>query len=72
MDVVVVAVQWTCISPAKKFGPGKRTGQYRIGGDKMLFDREGKSKISMGNFAVALVAEIENGKYLNERISVVY
>jgi putative NADH-flavin reductase len=65
-------VRWTYISPAKKFGPGIRTGQYRIGGDQMLLDKKGKSKISMEDFAVALVDEIENGKYLNERISVAY
>lgn len=65
-------VRWTYISPAKKFGPGKRTGQYRIGGDQMLLDHKGKSKISMEDFAVALVDEIDNGTYLNERISVAY
>jgi putative NADH-flavin reductase len=65
-------VKWTYISPAKKFGPGKRTGDYRIGGDKMLLDKKGKSKISMEDYAVALVDEIENAAHVNERISVAY
>lgn len=65
-------VNWTYISPAKKFGPGKRTGEYRIGGDQMLFDEKGKSKISMEDFAVALIDEIENKKQLKKRFSVAY
>ncbi len=65
-------VQWTYISPAKKFAPGKRTGIYRIGGDQMFFDKKGKSKISMEDFAVALIDEAENSQHLRERFSVAY
>ena len=65
-------VRWTYISPAKKFRPGKRTGIYRIGGDQMLFDKKGKSKISMEDFAVALIDEAEKPEHLRERFSVAY
>ena len=65
-------VRWTYISPAKKFKPGKRTGIYRIGGDEMLFDKKGKSKISMEDFAVALIDEVENSAHVMERFSVAY
>jgi putative NADH-flavin reductase len=65
-------VRWTYISPAKKFKPGKRTGVYRIGGDKMLLDKKGKSKISMEDFAVALIDEAENSAHVRERFSVAY
>jgi putative NADH-flavin reductase len=65
-------VRWTYISPAKKFKPGKRTGIYRIGGDQMLVDQKGKSKISMEDFAVALIDEAENSEHLRERFSVAY
>ena len=65
-------VRWTYISPAKKFKPGKRTGVYRIGGDQMLLDKKGKSKISMEDFAVALVDEAENSAHVRERFSVAY
>jgi putative NADH-flavin reductase len=65
-------VRWTYISPAKKFGPGERTGTYRIGGDQMLLDRKGKSRISMEDFAAALIDEVETAAHLNERISVAY
>ncbi len=65
-------VRWTYISPAKKFKPGKRTGIYRIGGDEMLLDKKGKSKISMEDFAVALIDEVENSAHVRERFSVAY
>jgi len=65
-------VRWTYISPAKKFGPGKRTGIYRIGGDQMLEDEKGKSKISMEDFSVALIDEAENAQFIGKRFSVAY
>jgi putative NADH-flavin reductase len=65
-------VRWTYLSPAKKFGPGERTGSYRIGGDQMLEDEKGKSVISMEDFSVALVDEIENASFIGKRFSVAY
>lgn len=65
-------VRWTYISPAKKFKPGKRSGRYRIGGDRMLTDKKGKSRISMEDFALALVDEAENSKFIRQRFSVAY
>lgn len=65
-------VAWTYISPAKSFKRGKRSGNYRIGGDQMLVDKKGKSKISMEDFAVALVDEAENSNFIGKRFSVAY
>jgi len=65
-------VRWTYISPAKKFGPGERSGDYRIGGDQMLMDEKGRNAISMEDFSVAVVDEIENEKFVGERFSVAY
>lgn len=65
-------LRWTYISPAKKFKPGKRTGKYRIGGDAMLKDKKGKSRISMEDFAVALMDEAENSQFIGKRFSVAY
>ena len=64
-------VRWTYISPPKTFKPGERSGQYTIGGDTMLRDNNGESRISMEDYAVALIDEAENGKYINTRISVI-
>ena len=65
-------VRWTYISPAKKFGPGERTGVYRIGGDQMLEDEKGRSIISMEDFSVALIDEAENAQFVGKRFSVAY
>lgn len=65
-------VSWTYVSPARKFKPGKRTGIYRIGGDQMLLDKKGKSKISMEDYAVALIDEAENSAHVRKRFSVAY
>ena len=64
-------VHWTYISPPKTFKPGERSGNYRIGGDRMLKDADGKSRISMEDYAVALVDVAQSGEHIGTRISVV-
>jgi len=65
-------VRWTYVSPPIKFGPGERTGVYRVGGDQMLMDEDGRSSISMEDFSVALIDEAENGEFIGQRFSVAY
>ena len=65
-------VGWVYISPAKKFDPGPRTGTYRIGGDVMLIDESGQSAISMEDFSLALIDEIESPRHHRTRFSVAY
>jgi len=38
----------------------------------MLTDKKGKSRISMEDFALALVDEAENSKFIRQRFSVAY
>ena len=65
-------VSWTYITPPRSFTRGERTGNYRIGGDRLLEDRNGMSRISRADFAVALIDEAENTEHVNRRISVAY
>ena len=65
-------VNWSYATPARNFTNGKRTGTFRIGGDVMLEDSRGKSKISRRDFAVALIDEAENASYVRRRFSVAY
>jgi putative NADH-flavin reductase len=65
-------LDWTYISPAALIRPGKRTGRYRTGGDQLLTDEEGESLISVEDFAVAFLDEIENGRFVRQRITVAY
>ncbi len=65
-------LDWTCISPAAMISPGTRTGKFRLGGDQLLVDAEGNSAISIEDYAVALLDEIENPRSLRKRITVAY
>lgn len=65
-------IKWTYVTPAKNFTNGKRTGVYRIGGDAVLEDARGKSRISRADFAVALIDEAEQAAHVRQRFSVAY
>jgi putative NADH-flavin reductase len=65
-------VNWTYITPPKNFTNGPRTGVFRIGGDQALEDERGRCRLSRADFAVALIDEAEQAKYLRKRISVAY
>ena len=66
------ALDWTFLSPSVFFGPGERTGKFRLGGDELLSDAEGKSHISYEDYAVALLDEIETPKHSRRRFTVGY
>jgi len=52
--------------------PGKRTGEYRVGGDHVLRDAGGKSAISMEDFAVAAMDEAETPQHHHAQFTVAY
>jgi putative NADH-flavin reductase len=65
-------LDWTYISPAAHIGEGARTGVFRVGGDQLLTDEQGKSDISYADYAVAFVDELERTTVTRRRISVAY
>lgn len=65
-------VDWTYITPPKRFTDGKRRGQYRIGGDQVLKNKRGRSRISRADFAVAVIDEAENAAHSRRRFTVAY
>jgi putative NADH-flavin reductase len=65
-------LNWTFISPSALFGPGERIGKFRVGGDQLLTDVEGKSRISFEDFAIALVDELEKPAHCRTRFTVGY
>jgi putative NADH-flavin reductase len=65
-------LDWTFLSPSVFFGPGERTGKFRLGGDELLSDAGGKSHISYEDYAVALLDEIENPQHSRRRFTVGY
>lgn len=52
-------VDWTYLAPAATFQPGDRTGRYRTGGSDLVITLDGRSTISMEDFAIATLDEIE-------------
>lgn len=66
------ALDWTFLSPSALFEPGQRTGRFRIGTDSLLVDADGSSAISMEDYAIALVDELEQPKHSRQRFTVGY
>ena len=68
-------IDWTFFSPAGNLGnlqPGTRTGKYRLGKDDMLFDEKGESFISVEDYAVAMIDELEQENHHKERFTAAY
>jgi putative NADH-flavin reductase len=65
-------VDWSYATPAKNFTNKERTGEFRIGGDALMEDDRGKSRISRADFAVALIDEAEKAEHVQQRFSVAY
>jgi putative NADH-flavin reductase len=65
-------VNWTYVSPPALLEPGTRTGSYRLGRDQLLTGADGRSFISMEDFAVALVDEAEQPRHVGARFTVGY
>ena len=66
-------LDWTFVSPADHIEPGERTGNFRVGGDQLLRDKAGLSRISIPDFAIAVANEVEAaGTDLRRRITVAY
>jgi uncharacterized protein len=65
-------VDWSYVSPGALLEPGERTGEYRIGGDQLLTDDEGRSRITMEDFAIAMVDEAVEPKHPRRRFTAAY
>ncbi|NLV81027.1 MAG: NAD(P)H-binding protein [Rhodococcus sp.] len=53
-------LDWTYLAPAAAFQPGVRTGTYRTGGSDLVIDDSGQSSISMEDYAIAMMDEVES------------
>jgi putative NADH-flavin reductase len=66
------SLDWTYLSPANEIVPGERTGHYRIGADQLVVDTKGKSLISMEDYAMAALDEVEKPRFVRRRFTVAY
>src|SRR5690606_18948044 len=63
---------WTVVSPSSTLRPGERAGKSRLGTDTLIPHAQGRSAISMEDFAVAILGEIEKTQYVNKRFTAGY
>ncbi|MDE5879983.1 MAG: NAD(P)H-binding protein [Desulfovibrio sp.] len=62
---------WVFVSPPNFLEEGPRTGKYRTGKDNLIVDHTtGSSHISVADYAVAFVDEIEKPRHFCERFTV--
>jgi len=66
------ALDWTMLSPSAVIAPGERTGKFRLGGDQLLTGADGASKISVQDYAVAMVDELEKPAHSRRRFTAGY
>jgi uncharacterized protein len=64
--------EWTFVSPSIMLVPGQRTGKFRIGGEQVLKDDRGDSRISQEDLAVAILDELEMPRHVRKRFTVGY
>ncbi len=65
-------LNWTNVSPSAYIFEGERTNQFRVGSDYLLANDKGESSISMEDFAVGILNEVDDKKYINQRFTIGY
>ena len=65
-------INWTFLSPSALLESGPRTDNFRLGGDQLLVDETGNSHISVADYAVAMIDELERPQHVRERFTVGY
>ena len=65
-------INWTYFSPAGFFVPGERTGKFRLGTNQLIANEQGDSRISLEDYAIALVDELEKPQHERERFTIGY
>lgn len=65
-------LNWSFFSPAGNITPGIRTCEFRLGKDYMIVGENGESNISVQDYAVAMINEVENPQHINQRFTIGY
>jgi putative NADH-flavin reductase len=65
-------LEWTYLSPSTNLVPGERTGKFRLGLDELLVGEDGQSRISVEDYAVAMIDELERPAHTRRRFTVGY
>ncbi|QNQ81123.1 NAD(P)-dependent oxidoreductase [Lactobacillus sp. PV034] len=64
-------VDWVGISPSMMFEAGPEAAEYALGGDDLLYNDKGESKVTSGTMARLVVNEILHPTHHQERITII-
>lgn len=65
-------IDWVFFSPAGNLEQGIRTGKFHLGKDDLILNEAGESKISVQDYAVAMIDELEKPAHHKERFTIGY
>ena len=65
-------LDWSFLSPSADLSPGQRTGTFRLGKDQLLKDAKGESRISVEDYAMAMIDEVEKPTHIRQCFTVGY
>jgi putative NADH-flavin reductase len=65
-------LDWSFLAPSADCSSGQRTGKFRLGTDQLLKDANGQSRISVEDYAMAMIDEVEKRKHIRQRFTVGY
>lgn len=65
-------LRWSYLAPAARITPGTRTGSYRTAAERLVVTEDGQSYISMEDFAIAFVDELERADAVHTQLGVGY
>jgi putative NADH-flavin reductase len=65
-------LEWSFLVPSATLELGERRGQFRLGGAQLLVDAQGDSRISVEDYAVAMLDELERPAHMHQRFTVGY
>ena len=66
-------INWTYFSPALYYDPQLPTlGKFKLGNNHLIVNQEGKSEISYGDAAIAIINEIKEQKFIKKRFTAGY
>ena len=66
------SIDWTYFAPGAFFEPGERTGKFRLGLDDLISNASHESRISMEDYSIALVDELEKPAHHRQRFTIGY
>ncbi|AWS52435.1 NAD(P)-dependent oxidoreductase [Providencia rettgeri] len=66
------SLDWTYVSPAAMLEEGERTETFRLGGNQLLMNGNTPAKISVEDFAVAILDEVNNSQFIRQQFTAAY